>query len=678
MARRRNYAPIRRVRRYLLLGLALGLAAVALLYLRHDAGGGSEPPPASRRVFGSGDGAEVVLASQGFIYEKTEGETRTFRLEADRIASNSDGLMVLEKVHVRIDRGEQGVFEASSQQAEYTYDSKTASLTGNVLVSRGDGLELRTDGLVMVENGAALESTTAVRFAMGDAYRGRAASLYYDLERNHLTLTGNVELETLGGGSQHARLTCRELIVDRNERLVRAEGDVRLERGASWLTTRRLSLAFAADEKTLEHAQAFFDVDGELTSDAGNDLGSTLRLRGYKLAVTLVAGAFEKFELEGIREAVAIAGRIDGSGLEQEIRAPYLTGEFLGGELSIVRAFDGVDIRESLPFAATTLRRACAQWALASFDPQGEIEEMVLQNEVDYQEGAVQAVGDRIRSRALGDGGEVTLTGQPARLRAEGGTVQAPRISYTAATSSVEAVDGVSVVLPPRGGVSLVSESSDEPIRVTSTTASWSAEPSRFTFEGSVRAWQAEDYLLTDKLVGEQDGDLLTATGRVKGVVRPKADPAAAGEAKAEARPPVEITAQNMRYERPTRLLQYIGGVRLYESGKTLRCDALDTLLGEKDKFERLTCTGQTVLENPATGHTVRGNEAIYAPDEGTVRITGAPAVLQNKDGAQLRGPLVIYDMESGTAQVQSGTKAITTPAEVPPSAAAESGGGGS
>ncbi len=131
-----------------------------------------------------------------------------------------------------------------------------------------------------------------------------------------------------------------------------------------------------------------------------------------------------------------------------------------------------------------------------------------------------------------------------------------------------------------------------------------------------------------------------------------------------------------MRYERTTRRLEYTGGVRLHDSGKTLRCEALDTLLGENDKFERLTCTGQTVLENPATGHTVRGDKAIYAPDEGTVRISGAPAVLQNKDGAQLRGPLVIYDMESGTAQVQSGTKAITAPEAAPPPPAEGEGEG--
>ncbi len=526
MARRRNYAPIRRVRRYLLLGLVLGVAAIAWLYLRHAPGAGGEPPPASRKVFGSGDGSEVVLASEGFVVDKVEGEKRTFWLEADRVVSNSDGLMVLENVHVRIDRDERGTFEASSRQAEYTYDSKTASLTGDVRVSRGDGLELLTDGLVLVDNGAALESTTPVRFAMGDVYRGRAASLYYDLERNHLTLKGNVELETLGGGSQHARLTSRELVVDRNERLLRAEGDVRLERGTSWLTTRRLSLAFAADEETLEHAQAFFDVDGSLTRDAGNDLGSSLRLRGYKLAVTFAEGELEKFELEGVRGSLAIASRTDDSGLEQEVQAPYVTGDFLAGELSIVRAFDGVSLRESLPFAATTLRLACAQWLLASFDPEGEIEEMVLQNEVDYQESGVQAVGDRIRSTALGSEGEVTLNGQPARLRAQGGSVEAPRIIYTAENSAVEAVDGVSVELPPRGGVSLVSETSEEPIRVTSTTASWSSEPSQFTFQGSVRAWQGEDYLLADQLVGEQNGDLLTASGRVKGVVRPKNEPA--------------------------------------------------------------------------------------------------------------------------------------------------------
>jgi len=668
MAKRRNYAPIRRVRRFLLLALVLVVAGVAVLFLRYDPGSGDEPPPATRRVFGRGDGAEVVLAGQGFEYEQVEGERRVFRLEADRIASNSDGLIVLEEVRVEVDREGKGSFQASSLQAEYSFESSIASLTGDVRVSRGGELELTAEGLVLVDNGRALESTSPVGFGMGDVYRGTANSLYYDLERNHLTLKGAVHLETLAGGNAASSLRCDELIVDRDAGLVRAEGRVRLERGESSLQARRLSLDFAADERTLEHAQAFFDVDARMAPDAGGDLGASVQLRGYKLAATLTDGEFEKFELEGVSEAKASMVRLDGSGLQQQIDAPFLTGDFSGGELQIVRAFDGVVIEETLPFADMSLRRACAEWALASFDSAGELEEIVLQNGVDYQEAGVQALGDRVHSTTGAAGGGASLTGRPAVLHAERGSVQAPRIVYRADAASVEALDGVSVELPPKGGLSLISESDEQPVRLTSNTASWSDDPDRFTFEGSVRAWQGEDYLLANSLVGERGGDLLTAAGRVKTVVRPKGDPKPeAGETVAEPRQPVEVMAENMTYDRPARLVSYSGLVRVHDAGRNLRCSLLEALLGDGDRFERLTCTGETVLEDPASGQTVRGQEAIYDPDEGTVRVSGNPAVMQKSDGAQLRGPVVIYDIDSGTARLHSGDAAAPpAPAQVP------------
>jgi lipopolysaccharide export system protein LptA len=107
--------------------------------------------------------------------------------------------------------------------------------------------------------------------------------------------------------------------------------------------------------------------------------------------------------------------------------------------------------------------------------------------------------------------------------------------------------------------------------------------------------------------------------------------------------------------------------VRVHDAGRNLRCSLLEALLGDGDRFERLTCTGETVLEDPASGQTVRGQEAIYDPDEGTVRVSGNPAVMQKSDGAQLRGPVVIYDIDSGTARLHSGDAAAPpAPAQVP------------
>lgn len=664
MATRRKYAPLERARLWVMGLLVVALAGVALVYVTRR-GEDGEPPPV-RDAFRAEGESELVLAGEGFDYEVTDGEERLFRIRAARIVSDRGGEIALEKVQIDVERGEDDPYVVLGERAVYNVQSSSARLEGNVRASSSDGLELRSAGFELVRRGRVLESLSPVSFTIANEYTGRANGLSYHLNRNRLRLEGNVRVVSLIGGADEARLAADLLVIERQERLLRAEGNVSLTKAGSTLETTRLSLAFAEDEKTLESARADLGVSGRLRKASGRDLGSSTRYSGEKLLLVYDNGVYDQAELEGGKKG-AMLETVDDGGLARRMEAPYLMAEFAAGALSVARAYDGVVMTEALAFRRRTeLRRICAEWVLAAFDAGGGVEELVVQNDVDYQADGIQATGERIRGALFDDRAQTTFTGSPVILRTDRGVLRAPRILYTAAEGQVEAFEGVRAEMPGSGRFSLVGAKRELPINLTSETAQWRDAPSVFSFDGEVRAWQGESYMLAERLVGDEEGDRLRAIGSVKTVIEPADDeeePAGRDTGAAEIdddgesrrpRGPIEVTASSLVYRRSEQLLSYVGAVRAVEIDRKLSCDTLDALLGERNRFTRLDCRGGAVIENAATGQVVRGEVAIYEPDVGKVRVTGTPVVMTNADGGRLRGPRLLYDLESGTAQIES------------------------
>jgi len=660
MAQKRKYAPIERLRRGVLLGFLIFLGAVLGIYM---AGRSRRAQPEMALREGATRGREeVVLAGEGFEYQMAEGDERPFKIRAERIVSDRDNQVVLEEVEIEIERAGRSPYLVTSDRATYVWEGSVASLEGHVRVRTDDGMELRADGLRMTRKGRALESTSAVEFRLGPGYSGRADELFYLINRERLRLAGNVVIR--GHGERHGRLRCQQLHVERQERLVRAEGDVDLRSGASFLRANRLSITLEEDEQTVQFVHVAYGVSGRFRRESGNDQGTSVEFNGEELSVKMAAGEYDLAELTGDRRAAAQLTTREDSGFERRIDAPYMMADFEAGTPAIVRAYSGVTIGETIAFRERfPVRRACAEWALASFSPDGVIEELVLQNEVDYQAQGIQARGDRVRAVAADSGpGDLSFTGTPAHLATDRGLLEAPSIRHGGEAGVTRALEGVRAELPAGGRFSLPGDGADRgPILLTSQEAGWRREPSEFRFIGKVRAWQGESFLLADELIGDEAGDRLRAEGRVKTVIKPRrgagaeleAQPAA--EAATAPSAPIEVTAETMTYRRSTRLLNYSGAVQAHETGRTIRCDDLDALMGEANRFERLICRGNTVIENPDRGQTVRGKRAEYVPGSEQVLVEGAPVEMRNLDGAVLRGTRILYRLDSGVAQVTSG-----------------------
>ncbi len=662
MERKRRYLPVVRARRLLLLVLAVVIAAVAASWLiaRRDlepdvAGAGGEERPRPKGL---------VLAGEGFDYELSDGERTVFRIQADRILSDRRDNITLEQARVVVTR-EDSVFEAYGDRAEYTVGTSNARLVGNARVVRGDGLELRARELDLIEDGKVVVTAGKVSFGLEGAYRGAARRVYYDLEEEILQLTGEVSVESLEGGAVAGSMKCNLLVYERGPRVLRMEGDVVIQGRGGRLSARRLTVHLDEEEKRATFVRAFWSVSGELKHPGGGDMETEISFEGNELSVLMADGEPASAQLDPAGGRLARLTAADSAALVRRVVAPHLTADFAAGVIQIVRAYDGVEITEHLAVGSgIPLRSACGRWLLAGFDPAGEIEDLVLQHDVDYQEPGLQMLGDRVergRERSV-------AIGRPAYVRTDRGEVQSPRIVLAEREGRLEASDGVRAELPRGGKFRLIGEQSEEPIRITAVSAVWTESPWRAEFRDTVRAWQGENYLVANRMIGLDEGERLEAEGAVKTVVRPRPEAPAAGAAP-ERRAPVEVTAERMVYVRPERVVTYSGRPRAFQAGRTVTCDELDILLGEQDRFDSLRCRGGARLENPERGQTVEGTDAVYRPDSGVAEISGAPVILRDRDGGVVRGKLVLYDFDKGTAQVRS---EVGAPEPAPPAASEE------
>jgi lipopolysaccharide export system protein LptA len=116
----------------------------------------------------------------------------------------------------------------------------------------------------------------------------------------------------------------------------------------------------------------------------------------------------------------------------------------------------------------------------------------------------------------------------------------------------------------------------------------------------------------------------------------------------------VEISAEQLVYDRRRSLLTYDGGVSARQAARSLRCITMDVELGPDGKAERLTCRAEVQVQDSSTGRTVEGDVAVWEPAAETVRVSGERVRMRDRDGALIEGPILIYDFASGQARIES------------------------
>jgi lipopolysaccharide transport protein LptA len=541
----------------------------------------------------------------------------------------------------------------------------------------------------MRQKGRMLVAPAVAELRYGPLYKARSQKIWVHLPEEVFVLAGKVVVEsipaapgtqpvaaglalgTAGPPGQPAVLTAERLVYERKRRQVRLEGGTHLQRGREFVKARKLSANLSADERTMVFLRALWDVTGQIAaSEDGATTGgaTTVHFRGRDLAVFMQPESNEarKVALDGGEQQRARMEAV-GGGVTRLLTARRIEGILAQGVLTSAEAFGGVEIDETAPGGkpggGRAVRHAEGQRAQARFSAGGQLAGVDLVNNVVYRDPQVRATGDR--ATVDFDAGNGEFLGDPVDVVSERGKLKAPRVLYETKNQVVHAVGGVRGVMEQVEDTSLAGTPLGEgegPVWVESQEAFWRQSPSSFLFRGDVRAWRGKSLLLASELRGDKADDQLTGKGGVKTVWIPPDETARAaggrprrpaGSAAASQRAPIEVTAREMAYREGAGILTYTGDVRVLQTGKTLTCNQLQVELGEDDKAETMTCTGEAKLTDPKEGRNITGERAVYHLDRKLVEMFGEAGLVTMRDrqGNQVQGKRLVYHIDNGKTE---------------------------
>lgn len=653
--------PVAGLRRLLLVVVVGGALALVAVYL---VGRSRRPAPPPRAAGGSGatPGGEITLIGQGFEYTQTDKGRKVFRLRGDSLKVRQGNQVLLDGVGLTLYNEAGAPYEVASREATYDQQEQSALLTGEVVLKGPGGIEVATEGLRLGAGGKAVDSTGAVAFRYGQAYAGRADSLRANVPKDLLILGGNARVDSLPGTEPPLALTAQRLLFERDRHQVRADYEVELRRGSDVLRAGRLNVLLSADDRRVEFLRARWEVSGVLATGAGaaadGRAASTVTFRGEVLSAIMAQDGRSprSVELEGTATAPLQLDSRSAGGPVDTLTAGYAVASFTGGELVRVEAFDQPQLTETAAGAPhQVLRRMRAERITASFAAGGRLAAVAADGSVDYRAADLAATGERLRYDAAGGRGE--MFGAPVRASSARGELVAPRVAFEEKSRILRADGGVRATLAEAEAGGLAGSplaAGEGPVRVEATEAFWRDQPRSVLFQGDVRAWQGKNLLLAAALHGDETaaGDALSATGGVKTVWTPAPPAGAAGATGEPADGPVEITAEEMDYDRQVGVLRYRRQVRVDQEGRALACSDLVVALDERGRATTMTCTGEVRLTDRVAGNTATGERAVYDLASRAVEIEGEPVRLTKADGARVEGRRVLYDLARGSARV--------------------------
>jgi len=649
MARKTTTTTLVRVRRMLLFGLLVFVGTLIALYMF------GRPPaqgPNFADVAESPGDQEFVSIGRNFRRQVTEDGKRLFEIEADTLLSNEADLIVLEGVKVIMlrDGGKEYIIEAD--RAKYNLTLKEGTLTGSVVISGSDGLRLETEGLELLRRGTIVVSTAPIRLFMGGAYEGQAQRFEVHFPRDRIMLAGGVRLSSAPGRYPSSTLRARKTVFFRDTHNFLAEGRVMLRREQDTLRARRLSVNFDETDSNILFANASWEVEGNLGQFDSDGLPATAVITGDELSIVFneLSGDPERLELGGADGGIARLSVTDATGLDREMVADYLWADFADGALRQAEGVGNVSISEGLSFApAVQLRQLCADSAEAVYLDDGALESMTLAGDVTYSEPDLHAGGDELKSE--GDAGTIDMTGDLAWLASSEGKLMAPHIHFDQSVGVAQALGGVRAEIISESAADLdIAEDPELPVQIEARRAEWHRQPPSFEFVEDVRAWQGENFLISQAL-GVEDEELV-ATGGVRSVWHKRA-PADALES-GEPDPPISIASKNMTYSPDEGRLVYQGDAALVQGGRSMRCPLLQLEINDADEFERMYCEGGTQIGDSDAGSRISGMAAIYNSAASKVKVLGEPVNITQGTGGTINARLIVYDFETAIAEIDS------------------------
>jgi LPS export ABC transporter protein LptC len=543
----------------------LGLAVLALAVIGVVALTLRERQPSAKGAPVTRVDPKAVAESAGGRMVQATGTRVPGVVDYERMLAYADGTARLIGPKLTTTRNGQP-FIVTGKEATIGQDQAHVTITGDVKLTSGDGLNVTTDAATYDRPEGIVRASGPVSFSKG-TLSGTSVGMTFDEPHDTLSLLDKAAVKIApgkdtGGG---ADITAGTAVYARRDNFMRFERGVRLLRagrtveadlataflsndgsrlqrmelrGRSSITTvdaadgalqamtaRDMDLAYGVDGETLEHAV----LNGAGTIDMACAAGR--RIAGE--IIDIVFGAAGDVTGLTARERVQLTMPAQKETPERIIRAAAMQGSGPPGKgLTATRFTDGVEFRETP--AGGTLRIARSRTLdLAMAPGTGAIEEARFAGATRFEEGDLRASAADGRYRVTN--GMLELTGaegtRDPRVQDERITVDAKRIDLTFEGPVLKATTDVRSVMQPARDASATDDKTrpagrpasgappertvpgmlkdDQPVYVTGAALDYDGARSFATYTGGARLWQGDTTIQGDTIVlDEQSGDL--------------------------------------------------------------------------------------------------------------------------------------------------------------------------
>lgn len=666
--------PFRWLRRFVLfLGLA-SVAGVILVFVAYNFGKGDDGSSAD--LSAANTDSDTVTAGRNIDYVQTSGGRQVFRVRAAKSVQDKEETSFLENAIFDFFREGNTSYKIESQKARLNQKTGEALLEGDVKVTGFGDLELRARSLRLLQNGQILESSGVVEFTHKNPdLIGRASRLTIDRRREQVDMDGGVHIRSAATAPVELRLDCVKLVYSRTESLIRAAEKVFLRYGDQELRSESLSLFLQEDQRTLRNLRARYSVEGQIEGfdPQGGTLKAIFRAAFLEIEPDERTPDSSTLRLDGENGQSVSLKQVLDDGTVRSVMGYHLEALVRESKVAEIRG-EGFPVRidEYVDLAKPVyLRRACATQLRAYTGPDGSFSHLLLNGQVDLQEEGIQLSGGN-EAKVDGVEGTVEIKGSPVEVNADQGELAAPIIRYSRKTGIVRALSGVRAGLKSSdsafgGALGGARSGVAGMVNIEAQEATLTRTPQTFIFKGQARAWQGDNFLFADQIRGDGAKQELSASGGVKTIWAPPAQPEKTNPV------PIVVNADNFSYRRAESELVYQGNAKLDQQGRFLQCNQLTLELTSTTptEVEKLLCRENVVLDDTVGGQRVSGDFATYDPKSANVEITGEQVHLLDSLKNELVGRFLTYDFNTGKAilrsQAPGGTPPDQQPAAQPP-----------
>lgn len=411
-------APVRWLRRLLLLALLGVVAAVGALYWFGRSGAPQPRPATDSETVRAGEG--VTTVGRGFEYTHYRQGQEAFSLRAHRTVEDRESTVFLEGVALTVHEAEGGSYDLSAERARYNRERQEALLEGDVRLQGSAGIRLQAERLTLGQEGRLLTSDSSVVIYYGDLYRATGDRFRVHVPEDLFLLIGNATIDDLPAAPPF-HLESRRLVFERKRQLLRAEGGVLARHGGSQIEALSLNAFLTDDLSAIRFLRARWQVRGRTVRAAeipegmaGPPPANRMELTGRSLALLMrpEGSAPDNVELEGSPAEPAMLRTEGEGGRVRSISAGYLASNFRPDGTQVVEAYGEPEIVEHLPLLNVPepgvemlppepARRLSGGRGRAEILPGGELGWLQMVDGVDYRDERVEVRGERARFHGL-------------------------------------------------------------------------------------------------------------------------------------------------------------------------------------------------------------------------------------------------------------------------------------